>query len=124
MTSAMGSAMREVRIRKCVGDRIASGRLDLPLLHDVAFEVLGLTTSWDADAQRMAGIIHRDQALATHVLRVANSPAYASRDPILSLQQAITRLGFQALRDIVIAISVRAKVFSFGGFESEARALW
>ena len=70
-------------IRAAVADRVKNGKLDIPLLHDVAYQVLSATSSGDADAGRMADLIHRDQALATHVLRIANSAAYLPREPIL-----------------------------------------
>jgi putative nucleotidyltransferase with HDIG domain len=111
-------------VRAAVADRVANGKLDIPLLHDVAYQVLSATSSGDADASKMAELIHRDQALATHVLRIANSAAYLPREPILSLQQAIARLGLTTLRNIVIAVSVRARVFSFGAFEVYAKTLW
>jgi putative nucleotidyltransferase with HDIG domain len=111
-------------IRAAIADRVANGKLDIPLLHDVAYQVLSASSSGDTDARRMAELIHRDQALATHVLRIANSAAYLPREPIVSLQQAIARLGLTTLRNIVIAVSVRARVFSFGAFESYARTLW
>ena len=111
-------------IRAAVADRVATGKLDIPLLHAVAYQVLSVSSSGDTDAEKVAELIHRDQALATHVLRIANSAAYLPREPIISLQQAIARLGLSTLRNIVIAVSVRARVFSFGAFESYARMLW
>jgi putative nucleotidyltransferase with HDIG domain len=111
-------------IRAAIADRIATGRLDIPLLHDVAHRVLSMSSSSAADAKNLAELIYRDQALATHVLRIANSPAYLPRERIDSLQQAIARLGIMTLRNIVIAVSVRSRVFSFGTCESYARTLW
>lgn len=111
-------------IRAAVADRIATGNLDIPLLHDVAYQVLSVSSSGDGDASKIAELIHRDQGLASHVLRIANSPAYLPREPITHLRQAIARLGLSTLRNIVIAVSVRSRVFSFGAFETIARVLW
>jgi putative nucleotidyltransferase with HDIG domain len=111
-------------IRAAVADRVTTGNLDVPLLHDVAFQVMSASSTSDADAKTMAELIHRDHALASHVLRIANSAAYLAREPIVSLQQAIARLGLTTLRNIVIAVSVRNRIFSFGAFESYARMLW
>ncbi|MGE3536726.1 MAG: HDOD domain-containing protein [Candidatus Tectimicrobiota bacterium] len=104
--------------------RMAHGTIELPLLPHVASQVLALSASADSSAQALAALIHRDQAIAANVLRVANSPLYRPRVPIVSLQQAISRLGLQLLRDIVISISMRSRVFNVPSYAAEARALW
>jgi putative nucleotidyltransferase with HDIG domain len=104
--------------------RIASGSLELPLLPHVANQVLSMSTSEDTNARRLADLIHHDQAIAAHVLQVANSPLYKPRVPIVSLQQAVSRLGLATLREIVIAVSMRSRMFNVQGYHAEARTLW
>lgn len=104
--------------------RIASGTLELPLLPHVASQVLTMSASNDVNTQRLADLIHRDQAIAANILRVANSPMYRPRVPIVSLQQAISRLGLATLRDIVISISMRSRVFNVPNYTHEVRMLW
>ena len=74
-------------------ERLATGTLDVPMLPDVVLQIMNLTFSERTDTRQLADLIHRDQALASHILRVANSPAYKPQTPIVSLQQAITRFG-------------------------------
>ncbi len=105
-------------------ERIDAGDIELPLLPDVVWQVTGMTTSDDADARKLADLIQRDQALASHVLRVANSPAYMPRTPIVSLQQAISRLGMKQLAEIAFSASVQARVFTVPGYQHEVRSLW
>ncbi len=104
--------------------RIDSGALELPILSDTAAKVMTLCSEASCDARRLAELIQRDQALAGHVLRVANSAAYAPSEPIVSLQQAVSRMGLSVMRDISLAIAVKGKVFSVPGFEAELRELW
>src|SRR5262245_30521979 len=66
-----------------VAERLASGKLDLPLLPRVASQVIALVGDAKADANQLAALIHRDPALAGHVLRIANSPAYMPKMPIV-----------------------------------------
>jgi putative nucleotidyltransferase with HDIG domain len=124
LTSSSDGVARALTIRAAVAERVATGKLDIPLLHDVAHQILSASSAGDADPRNLAELIHRDQAIATHVLRIANSAAYLPRERIVSLEQAITRLGLATLRNIVIAVSVRARVFLFGAFESYARMMW
>lgn len=94
------------------------------MLPHVAGEVLALSTSDEASARTLAELLHRDQAIAAHVLRIANSSLYMPRVPIVSLQQAISRLGLKALREIVTMVSIHSRVFNVPAYAAEARALW
>lgn len=104
--------------------RLASQQLELPMLPGVAAEVLSLTQLDSTDAARLSSVIHRDQTLASNVLRVANSPSYAGQVPIASLQQAVSRLGLQLITEIAMAVSVRAKVFGKPGTVELLGQLW
>lgn len=105
-------------------DRLREGKLELPLLPDVAMQVLSMARARDADAHKLADVLQRDQTLAGHVLRLANSAAHAARVPIVSLQQAISRLGLGTLRDMVVAVTVRGKVFAVAGCADLVRPMW
>lgn len=111
-------------VRRHLEECIAKGALELPILPDVATQVAQLCQSEDADAAKISAVVHRDQALASHVLRVANSSLYAAPTPIVSLQQAISRLGLRALSDMVMSISVGSRVFRIPGYEQQVRRLW
>jgi putative nucleotidyltransferase with HDIG domain len=111
-------------LRAAVAHRLATGELTLPLLPRVASQVVTLVGSAKADANRLAELIHRDPALAGQVLRIANSPAYMPRMPIVSLQQAVSRLGLNAVTEIAFAASVQSGVFRVPGYESVLNQLW
>ena len=110
-------------LRAQVAERVR-GKLDLPLLPQVAGQVLVLAGSPNVDALALSGLIHRDPALAGQVLRIANSPAYMPRMPIVSLQQAVARLGLQAVTEIAIAASLQSGTFRVPGHEKELKQLW
>ncbi len=99
-------------------------RLELPVLPDVAHKVWAALEQPDADARLVSGILHHDTAFASHVLRIANSPAYAARTPIRSLQQAVSRLGVRAVGEIAIVIAVKTRSFRVPGHEAEVRAIF
>jgi putative nucleotidyltransferase with HDIG domain len=111
-------------LQAAVMARINANDIELPLLPNVVWQVMAMSNSDDADARKLSELIHRDQALASHLLRVANSPAYMPRMPIVSLQQAICRLGFKQLAEIAFAISLHTRVFEVAGYEHEVRVLW
>ena len=57
-------------------ERIRKGAIELPLLPQVATRILGMVYDPNAEAAKLAALIHQDQALAAHVIRIANSPAF------------------------------------------------
>jgi putative nucleotidyltransferase with HDIG domain len=93
-------------------------------LPEVAQQVLATSSREDADARVLADLIRRDAAFAAHLLRVANSPAYAPRTPIVSLQQGISRLGLRTIREIAVLISCKTRAFQVKGYEEEVRLLF
>lgn len=103
---------------------VEAGKLELPLLPDVASQVLSLCNDPNSDARALAALLQRDPALAGHVLRVANSAAFAPREPIVSLQQAVSRLGFSVLNQIAVAVAMKSKVFQVRGFELRLKRIW
>ena len=104
--------------------KLEQDKLDLPLLPVVATQVLQLSGDPNADATKLSTLIQQDQALAGQILRIANSPAYASRSPIVSLQQAITWLGMTILAGLAFSVSIQSGVFKVKGYEKEVQALW
>jgi HD-like signal output (HDOD) protein len=115
---------RETELRAQLLQQIAERRLELPMLPQAAADVLAVCSDPGCDAARLAALIQRDQALAAHTLHVSNSAAYAPREPIVSLQQAVSRLGFQTMRDIAVAVALRSRTFAPGGQEQRLRAMW
>ncbi len=98
--------------------------LELPMLSSVAQEVLSLCQRDDVDAERLSEVLHRDQSLASHVLRIANSAMYQATVPIVSLQQAVSRLGLQALSEMAVAVAVHGKLFSRQESGNILKKLW
>jgi putative nucleotidyltransferase with HDIG domain len=111
-------------LRAAVAHRLAAGQLSLPMLPRVASQVVALVGSPTTDANRLSELIHRDPALAGQVLRIANSPAYMPRMPIVSLQQAVSRLGLNVVSEISFAASLQSGVFRVPGYESVLNQLW
>jgi HD-like signal output (HDOD) protein len=111
-------------LRTRITTQLEQGTLDLPLLPVVATQVLQLAGDPNADATKLSALIQQDQALAGQILRIANSPAYASRSPIVSLQQAIAWLGMTMLAGLAFSVSVQSGIFTIKGYEKEIRGLW
>lgn len=103
---------------------IANDQLDVPMLPLVASKVITLTQDPKSNAKGLANLIQGDLSLAANVMRTANSAAYTPTANLVSLQQAIARLGMKVIAEIAVCASVNSKTFSAPGFESEISALW
>jgi putative nucleotidyltransferase with HDIG domain len=85
---------------------------------------MALASDPNADAAKLSALIHQDQALATHVLKIANSPAYMPRSPVVSLQHAVAMLGITLLSEIAFTASLKVGAFQVPGYEDEVKQLW
>lgn len=112
------------QVERALVERIDKDRIDLPVLPQVAGKVMALANDPAADAARLSALIHQDQALAAHVLRIANSPAYMPRTPIASLQHAVAMLGVNQLSEIAVTISLKSGTVKIPGHEADVRQLW
>ena len=95
--------------------------LELPLLPETASKLVGLCNQQEVLPAKLAECIRRDQSIATHVLRMANSAIYSTGSPVVSLKQAVTRLGMNRIREVVLIIACQGRVFEAAGFEKEVR---
>lgn len=102
--------------------RFERGEVALPLLSASVQRVLSAASDARADARALADIIKQDQAFAGHVLRIANSALYGAPSPIVSLQQAVSRLGMGRVREVALLISTQTRVFAVRGFAAELKA--
>ncbi len=111
------------RVAAAVEIYLNNGQLELPVMPRVAQKVFSLTNDPNAEISDLSKLVHDDQAIASHVLRIANSAAYGSSETIVSLKQAVTRLGMDLLGEIAIAVSIQSDIFKAPGFEAEVQRL-
>ncbi|KZZ17435.1 hypothetical protein A3765_04325 [Oleiphilus sp. HI0130] len=98
--------------------RLSKGDIDVPLFPAIATEVMRLANSPESDAAGLADLIQSDPNLAGHVMRVANSALYTPKASMVSLQQAIARLGMNLICEISLGVALNAKLFNAPGYEN------
>ncbi|MEX0614476.1 MAG: HDOD domain-containing protein, partial [Methylophaga sp.] len=106
-------------------DDLATGKLLLPTLPEVALKVREVVNNQDVTAAQLADIIVTDSALSARLLKVANSALYRGRVPVESVQTAVTRLGLQMVRNLVTSL-VMEQMFKPTSrlLEKRMRELW
>ncbi len=85
----------------------SSGEIELPSLPDIAVKVHKAVEHEDVTINDIAHIIEADPAIAAHLLKLANSPMYRTINPILSIRDAVMRLGMNVTRDYVLMFTIR-----------------
>ncbi len=111
-------------LKEDVKEQLFSKHFEMPNLPHVATQALAMAQDANATSGQLADLICKDQALATNLLRIANSPAYAGTREIVSLQQAITRLGMQTIAELAVTICVRGSIFPKKTFADLSSGLW
>jgi len=114
----------ETELRETLIRHLNAGEISLPVLPAVATQVIGMASNDSSDLSDLSKLIHQDQALAGHVLRIANSALFAGSTAVVSLQQAIARLGMSMISEIATVISIQGQVFKAKGFEAEVHEVW
>jgi diguanylate cyclase (GGDEF)-like protein len=78
---------------------------DLPTLPTVASEIITLTAREDTTLSDIADLVSKDIALSAKILKVSNSSFYSFAQQISSINQAVSILGINAVRSLVLSFS-------------------
>lgn len=81
---------------------------NMPTLPETATRALALADEPDSSFADFARLIEADAAIATGILRMANSALYASGCPATKLQQAVVRLGLWQCQNLIVSIGVQS----------------
>lgn len=94
---------------------------DLPVLSTVAAKAIALLQSEEPSARELEAIISLDPALATRILRLANSPVFGGQVKATSIGQALVRLGMDTVRQTILSAAMAETV---DRSDPQAQTLW
>jgi putative nucleotidyltransferase with HDIG domain len=94
---------------------------DLPPMPAAAARALRLARDPKTTTEALAKVVLTDPALAARVLTMSRSVLYLRRTPPRGLHEAITTVGFQGLRRILMAASARS---AYSADDKVAQSLW
>jgi len=89
-----------------------SGSRQLPTLPVLFGEINKMLENPFTSNRKISQLLMKDQAMVTRILELSNSALYSRRQEITNLANAITFLGTQTLRNIVLQISM-VRLFPF-----------
>jgi HD-like signal output (HDOD) protein len=88
------------------------GNFDLPTIPALVTTAIEQVSSPDCDLREVADTVGRDPGLSARLLTVVNSAAYAPRNPIVGVRQAVTMFGKNHLESMLISLAASRAVSS------------
>ena len=88
-----------------------------PLLPNMLHELMQDFSDDSARIEDIARKIAMDQVISAKVLKMANSAAYRRGAEVTSIEQAVIRLGFNAMRSLVVASGIMTSFRTPGNFD-------
>jgi HD-like signal output (HDOD) protein len=92
--------------------RRALGNFDPPTIPGLVTTAIEQVSSPDCDMRQVADTVGRDPGLSARLLSVVNSAAYAPRNPIVGVAQAVTMFGKNQLESMLISVAASRVVAS------------
>lgn len=86
---------------------LRTNNIHLPTLPTLALEALLVINDAGSSAADLEKIISKDAALTARLIRYANSPLYRGASTVTAIKLAITRIGFQRVKNAVYAVTMK-----------------
>ncbi len=86
---------------------IQSGEIPLPSLPHLALQLRSAVKQDNSSFHTISRVIQTDPGVASYLLKLANSPAFASRNKAIDLNSAVNRLGTSSLVNVVTTYCLR-----------------
>ncbi|MDN3515556.1 MAG: GGDEF domain-containing protein [Candidatus Brocadia sp.] len=77
----------------------------LPTLPTVACKLIAISSSEETGMKDIANLISKDTSLSAKVLKIANSAFYNFPHKVSTIHQAVSRIGINAIRSLVLSFS-------------------
>jgi putative nucleotidyltransferase with HDIG domain len=98
-------------------EKIFSQTQVLPTIPKVVHELIQSLNNEDADIGKLARSVSQDQVISARVLRLANSSYYGSSRKVASIDDAVTLVGLNQLRILVIACGMAGSFVKVPGVD-------
>jgi HD-like signal output (HDOD) protein len=100
---------------------LEGGRAALPLLPHVAAKALELANRPESTAREFGDLVMTDPPIAARFLATANSALYSRGQTILSVPEAVSRIGLSGSRDLVFQVVYASTVSGMKLYQAEVQ---
>ena len=90
-----------------IRERFNTNSVTLPSLPEIALYINSAIEDPNMNFNRLGGIVQTDPTISARIVNVANSAMFGSPIKIESIAQAITRIGLNSVRAIVMSVVMR-----------------
>ena len=99
-------------------------RAKIPTNPAIAMEILRLADDPTSRTDQFAAAIQADAALAARVLEMANAALFAQREPVTTIQRAVTLLGLRRIRMVALGFQLVAHLDRLGPTPFDLKRFW
>jgi signal transduction histidine kinase/HD-like signal output (HDOD) protein len=96
----------------------------IPVLPELADQVIRMALDDEVSIVKISGLIEKDQALTARILHLANSSSYGLSRSVYTVRDAITVVGFDAVRTLALGVSVLGLFPGKKGHGLDYKAFW
>jgi len=114
---------RQNELRTWLDGFLSRPNLELPRPPTVALEVLELSRKPTACIEDIAKVLEREPLLAGRVLKLANSALYGGNVKVVTLKQALIRMGLAIVRDVVMEAAMHLTVIHAEGLNATLESI-
>lgn len=90
-----------------ISKRIEDGSLALPRMPEVVRKIDLAMSSDNVSMKEICNIIQYEPSISARILQIANSPLIRGISNITSLQSAVTRIGIDMVRNLVLCMGIK-----------------
>ena len=108
----LSEAQLATDIERLVLRDLEADKLELPALPTVAVRTIQMLGDSEYRVDEVSRLIETDPLLTAQLVRLSNSAAFASRSPITSIRDCVTRMGGGELRTFLYEIAARQVIES------------
>ena len=106
-------------------EKIIKNSKALPPMPQIIAKATEVLSSEKSGFNDVGKVLETDQAMATRVLKLANSAYYALANPVSSVQQASALLGYQTLMELITVVSTSKMMGKhLNGYGIDAKEVW
>ena len=115
----------DVVAKKRLGEEMIARVNELPSLPTVVMKVIELINDDSSNADNFEKYLRQDQALTARLLKIVNSSFFGLRQKINSISQAIVMIGYNSLKNLVLAASTNKLLEgAFPGYGFRENGMW
>lgn len=98
---------------------------ELPVLSNITSRIIELTNDPKTTTDQLCDVISQDQVIVSKALKIVNSAYYGMPRKIVTIREAVTMLGTDTIRTIVIGASVFSTLEHLSGLnKSIIESMW